>query len=304
MTHSPGTLLYTSQPLLGAVDVWSVSATGFKSVGQLSVGTGNLPFGLTVDAHQNLYVAISTFGSGTPSVEVFPHGATKPSAVYTAGLKAPIDVAVDGKGTLYVTNRFSAGGGGCGASSGPGGSVVEYDAGSTSPSRTITGFPGCPVGIAADAKGNAYLTYVYYPATGTFLQSDVIEYPRKSTKGKPLGLQVPGGPQLGGIQIASNGNLVIQNVQDDATLNQILTFPPGSTKPSNTIQYPGTGWGTGFIFFALTGNRIFAPAYIAPNFSFIVSTPAEFAYPSGRQVAVQSKLGGPFSYGFAVSPPK
>ena len=49
-------------------------------------------------------------------------------------------------------------------------------AGSTSPSRTITGFPGCPSGIAADASGNSFLTYVYYPATGTFLQSDVIEY--------------------------------------------------------------------------------------------------------------------------------
>ena len=50
---------------------------------------------------------------------------------------------------------------------------------------------------------------------------------------------------------------------DDATLNQILTFPHGSTKPSNTIQYPGTGWGTGFKFFALSGNRFYAPAYMS-----------------------------------------
>ncbi len=303
---STGTLLYTSQPLLNAIDIWSVTNKGFKMTGQLSVGAGNLPFGLTVDAAQNLYVAISSFGSGTPSVEVFPRGATKPSTIYTTGLKEPIDVAVNAKGTVYVANLYETEGSACGASSGPSGSVVEYDAGSTSPSRTITGFPGCPSGIAADASGNSYLTYVYYPATGTFLQSDVIKYGNKSTTGKALGLKVPGGPQLGGIQVASNGDLVVQNVQDDATVNQILTFPHGSISPSNTIQYPGTGWGTGFKFFALSGNRIFAPAYVAPNFSFVAATPAEFSYPSGRQVIVQSKLGstGPFSYGFAVSPGK
>lgn len=303
ISGATGTLLYTSQPLLSAIDIWSVTKKGFKLNGQLSVGAGNIPFGMTVDASQNLYVAISSFGSGTPSVEVFPRGATKPSTVYTSGLSAPTDVAVDGNGTLYVANLSQNEGSGCGAGSGPGGNVVEYDAGSTSPSRTIAGFPGCPSGIAVDSSGNAYLSYVYYPTSG-FLQSDVIEYANKSTTGTALGLQPPGGPQIGGLQVASNGDLLVQNGQDDATVNQILTFPHGSTSPSNTIQYPGTGWGTAFKFFALMGNRIFAPAYVAPNFSYVAATPAEFAYPSGRQINVQSKLGstGPFSYGFAVSP--
>jgi len=303
MSRSTGTLLYTSQPFLSAVDIWSVTKKGFKQTGQLSVGAGNIPLGLTVDASQNLYVAISTFGSGTSSVDVFPRGATKPSAVYTSGLSGPIDVAVDGNGTLYVANLKNPGGGGCGQGSGPGGSVVEYDAGSMTPSRTIAGFPGCPNGIAADSSGNAYLTYLYYPASG-FVQSDVIEYPNKSTSGTPLGLQVPGGPDLGGIKVASNGDLLVENAQDDATLNQILTFPHGSTSPSNTIQYPGVGWGTGFKYFALMGNRIFAPAYVAPNFLYVATTPAEFAYPSGRELKVQGKLSSavPFAYGFAISP--
>jgi hypothetical protein len=138
------------------------------------------------------------------------------------------------------------------------------------------------------------------------VQSDVTEYASKSTHGTALGLQVPGGPDLGGIQIASNGDVVVQNVEDDATLNQILTFPHGATKPSNTIQYPGTGWGTGFKFFALSGNRFYAPAYIVENFSDVATRPAQFAYPSGRELLVQKTISStePFAYGMAVSPGK
>ena len=299
------TLLYTSEPFDAAVDIWTVSAKALKSSGRLELGAGAVPLGLAVDTAQNLYVAIGTLGSGTPSVAVFPRGATKPSKTYTQGLTAPVDVAVDAHGTLYVANLANAGGGGCGEGSGPGGNVIEYAKGSMSPTRTIDDFIGCPEAIAVDSSANLYLTNLYYPATG-FVQSDVTEYAYKLTHGKALGLQVPGGPDLGGIQIASNGDVVVQNVEDDATLNQILTFPHGSTKPSNTIQYPGTGWGTGFKFFALSGNRFYAPAYIVENFSDVVTRPAEFAYSSGRELLVQKTISStePFAYGMAVSPGK
>ncbi|HEY1867142.1 MAG TPA: hypothetical protein VGG70_02530, partial [Candidatus Cybelea sp.] len=97
-----------------------------------------------------------------------------------------------------------------------------------------------------------------------------------------------------------------ENVEDDATLNQILIYPHGSTKPSHTIQYPGVGWGTGFKFFALLGNRFFAPAYILENYSYVASRPAEFAYPSGHQLLVEKSLSAsrPIAYGMAVSPGK
>lgn len=299
------TLLYTSEPFDAAVDIWTVSAKGLKSSGRLELGAGAVPLGLTVDAAQNLYVAIASLGSGTPSVAVFPRGATKASKTYTQGLTAPVNVAVDAHGVLYVANLANAGGGGCGQGSGPGGNVIEYTKGSTSPARTIDDFIGCPEAIAVDSSANLYLTNLYYPSSG-FVQSDVTEYAYKSTHGKALGLQVPGGPELGGIQIGSNGDVVVQNVQDDATLNQILTFPHGATKPSSTIQYPGTGWGTGFKFFSLAGNRFYAPAYIVENFLDVATRPAQFAYPSGRELLVQKTISStePFAYGMAVSPGK
>jgi hypothetical protein len=296
------TLLYTSEPFDAAVDIWTVGAKGLKSSGRLELGNGAVPLGLTVDGAQNLYVAIATLGSGTPSVDVFARGATVPSKTYTQGLSAPVDVAVDSHGTLYVANLANAGGGGCGEGSGPGGNVVEYAKGSMSPTRTVDDFIGCPQAIAVDSSSNLYLTNVYYPTSG-FVESDVTEYGYKSTHGTALGLQVPGGPALGGIQIASNGDVVVENVEDDATLNQILTFPHGSKKPSHTIQYPGTGWGTSFKFFALSGDRFYAPAYIVENFLDVATRPAAFAYPSGRELLVQKTISStePFAYGMAVS---
>ncbi|HEX3672078.1 MAG TPA: hypothetical protein VHT92_10300 [Candidatus Cybelea sp.] len=301
-SRSNETLVYTSQPFSGIVAISAVGPRGFKAAGKLALPPQSVALGLTVDAAQNLYVAIATLGSGTPSVEVFPRGATQPSKTYTEGLSAPVDVAVDHNGTLYVANLANAGGGGCGEGSGPGGNVVEYDSGSTTPSRIISGFPGCPSALAVDAKGNLYLTYSYYPSSG-FVESDVIKYANRSTKGRALNLQVPGGPQLGGIEVTPRGALVVENVQADATLNQILTFARGSKKPTSTIQYGGTGWGTVFKFFALLGNRVYAPAYIVQSLSYIAATPAEFAYPSGTQVLVQDPAhgAGPWSYGFAVS---
>jgi hypothetical protein len=302
-SRSQETLVYSSQPFSGLVAISALGPKGFTPAGTLALPSQSVPLGLTVDSAQNLYVAIATLTSGTPSVEVFARGATQPNATYTSGLTAPVDVAVDGHGTLYVANLASAGGGGCEQGSGPGGNVVEYASGSSSPTRTITDFPGCPQAVAVDSKSNLYLTYIYYPASG-FVESDVIKYAYQSTKGKALGLHVPGGPELGGIAVDSQADIIVQNVQADATLNQILTFLHGSKAPSNTIQYGGTGWGTAFKFFALAGNRFYAPAYIAPSLGYIADTPAAFAYPSGRQLFVQNPatVAGPWSYGFAVSP--
>jgi hypothetical protein len=296
-TASSSTLLYASDPFSATVEIESVTSKGFTNAGSLSIADA-LPLGLTVDQNQNLYVAAATLGSGTPSVQVFARGATKPSKTYTSGLTGPTDVAVDSHGTIYVSNLRDPEGGGCGAGSGPGGSVVEYVKGNMKPARTITDFPGCPSGIAVDSKSNLYLAYLYYPTSG-LLQSDVIEYPYGSIKGKALGLEVPGGPELGGLAFDAKGDLLVENVQDDATLNQLLTFRSGSKTPNNTIQYGGTGWSS-FKYFALDGNRYFAPAYIAENLSYVPSTAAAFDYPSGRQLFAQTAPLA-FVYGMAIS---
>jgi hypothetical protein len=300
------TLIYTSQTFSSVVTISALTAQGLKPAGQLALPSGGFPLGLTVDASQNLYVAISPLGSvGVASVAVYTRGATKPSEVYTSGLTGPIDVAVDRYGTLYVANLTNPSGGGCGQGSGPGGSVVEYAKGSTTPTRTITDFLGCPNAVAVDSNANLYLTYIYYPSSG-FAQSDVRKYPDKSIDGKALHLRVAGGADFGGVAAASPGDVIVQNVQDDATLNQVLTFAHHAKRPTSAIQYGGEGWGTGFKFFALLGNQLFAPAYVAQSFGYVVTTLAEFKYPSGREVFVQNPAltSLPFAYGVAVSPGK
>jgi hypothetical protein len=302
-SHRDQTLIYASQPFSGVVTISALTAKGLKPVGELSLPSGGFPLGLTVDASQNLYVAISPAGSGAASVAVYPRGATTPSEIFTSGLSGPVDVAVDRHGTLYVANLANPDGGGCGQGSGPGGSVVEYAKGSTTPTRTIADFPGCPSAVAIDSNANLYLTYIYYPASG-FTQSDVRKYPYQSVHGKALHLHVPGGSLFGGVAVNPAGDVVVENVQDDATLNQILTFAQGSGRPMRRIQYGGDGWGTGFKFFALLGHRLFAPAYVVESFGYVVTTLAEFEYPSGREVFVQNPALAslPFAYGIAVSP--
>jgi hypothetical protein len=297
------TLIYASQTFSGAVTISAVTAKGFKTVGELALGSGEYPLGLTVDASQDLYVAVSPLGSGTASVDVFPRGATKPSKTYTSGLTGPVDVAVDRHGTLYVANLANPSGGGCDQGSGPGGSVVEYAKGSMTPTRTITDFPGCPSAIAVDSNANLYLTNTYYLAS-KFTKSDVRKYAYQSTRGKSLHLHVRGGALFGGIAVTSQGDILIENGQDDATLNQLLTFAHDSKRPTGMIQYGGDGWGDGFKFFALLGDRFFAPAYVVAGFGYVATTIAEFKYPSGREVFVQNPAltSLPFAYGFAASP--
>ncbi|MEO6990035.1 MAG: hypothetical protein ABI346_03910 [Candidatus Baltobacteraceae bacterium] len=294
-------LVYASQPFADIVNISSVGAGGLTPAGQLTLGQNSVPVGLHVDAAKNLYVTISAlFGSpAIPSVQVFPPGASQPSAVYKQGLAGPLDVAIDKHGTLYVADLEQHGGGACNARvGGSDGRIVVFAKGSMKPTATITDVPGCPQGIAVDASASLYVSYLYYPPSGLAL-SDVREYAYQSTKGTELNLNVPGGPQLGGLSVDTKGNLIISNVQDDATLGQLLTFAAGSKTPTSAIQYGGEGWHPHF--FVRRGDRLFTSAFISEN---LTGTLAEFDYPSGRELLVQNPTltSTPFLYGFAASP--
>ncbi|MGA8797346.1 MAG: hypothetical protein WB526_09840 [Candidatus Cybelea sp.] len=63
-------------------------------------------------------------GSGT-NVQVYPPGGNSPTMTITEGVTDPCGIAVDAKGTLYVTNLASD-------------TVTEYLAGQSSPYQTIT----------------------------------------------------------------------------------------------------------------------------------------------------------------------
>jgi len=291
--------VYASQPVGDVIDISIVASSGLTPAGQIVLGQKSFPIGLGVDRARRLYVTITALlGSpAVPSVEVFAPGKTQPSKTYKQGLSGPIDVAVDGGGTVYVADLEQNGGGGCASLSGDA-QVVEYAKGSLTPSAVINDFPGCIGGVALDASGNLYLTYTYYPSSGP-VQSDVVEYAPGSTTGTHLGLGAPGGLFLEGIAVAANGTIIVANNQDDDTLNQILSYAPGSSAPTSSFEYGGLApWPSQH--FGFLDGRLYAPAYVAQNFGSVV---AEFAYPSGKQLFAQDPalVAPAFVYGFAAS---
>jgi hypothetical protein len=257
---------------------------------------------MAVDSSKNLYVALLN-PNGPQSVEVFPRGSTKPSKSYTDGITGPLNIAIDSHDTLYVANFV--GSKTC--------NVLEYAKGSMKPTRTITDVPGCPNGVGVDADSNLYVTYIYYPPTGPW-ETDVMKYARGSTKGMRLHLKAPG-PGLDvfyGIAVAAAGDLVIGNLHEGYALDQILIFPRGSQTAASTVQF-GNYWYP--LFFALAGNTLFAPAFLEQGgaagggflsfFNLIIGDePAEFQYPTGRELFVENakKLAPGFYYAFAFSP--
>ncbi|MBV8198174.1 MAG: hypothetical protein JO263_08560 [Candidatus Eremiobacteraeota bacterium] len=285
------TLLYASEPFVSAVSISTVTAKALAPSGQLTFN-GALPFGMAVDSAKNLYVAVLS-SSGPQSVEVFPRGATKPSKIYTDGITGPLDVAVDARGTLYVANFVSSTS--C--------NVLEYAKGSMKPTAVITDVPGCPNGVAVDSDSNLYVTFIYYPQGQPWI-TDVMKYGPGATKGTRLQLSASPYSDFYGIAVDAKGNLVVANSLEVGTIDQILVYPPGSHRPAASAQY-GDGWFA--LFFALAGNRLFAPAYLEQGTGSLMTlgdVPAEFDYPSMRQRLVENpKLAGTaFYFGFALSP--
>ena len=293
MTSSGKTFLYASEPFNGAVSILSVDSKGLRVVGNLAFNSF-LPIGVAVDASQNLYVSLVPLAGQQGAVDVFPRGATKPSRIYTKGLTQAEYVTVDSQGTVYVAN-FSDSSGGC--------SVVEYAKHSMKPTAVITGIPGCIDGLTVDSSENLYVTYVAYPSSGG-IQSDVLKFTPGSKNGVALDLKAPGGNLFWGVAIDAKNDVVVMNDLEIGTVNQILVFPSGSTRPKQTLQY-GLGWYPEE--FALRGNRLFAPAFMVnelPPGAVPNGEPAEFDFPSGRELLVESpKLLNPgYYFGYAVSP--
>jgi hypothetical protein len=144
----------------GAIDEFSASQNGnvtpvFQITGP---GTGLAqPYGVAVDAGDNIYVANDTgapTNPGNPSVEVFLKGSTVPARTITGsatGLNVPLSAAVDAPGNMYVVNVN-------------GNSVTVYGStqtGNVAPIRTIAGpatIISIPQGVALDSSGKLYVT--------------------------------------------------------------------------------------------------------------------------------------------------
>lgn len=210
----PRNVLYVSD--YTNLDVMAFSADPHAQNTQplLTIGLGAHPYGLWVDRQGVLYVAAGD------SVQEFKPGATTPFLKIIQGINRAEGVVVDSKGTLYVV-----------INAGVDVAVVEYPAGSTTPSQTLTmtvsgsqfGFPG---GATFDSAGNLYVDATFYPeSTG-----HIFRFAPGQTTGTDLGLADAGSQD--GLAVDAKGNLYV------GFFGQVEVYRPGATQPFKTIGVP------------------------------------------------------------------
>lgn len=251
----------------------------------------------------NQRIAIFSQGGG---------GNPAPIGQITSGIAGPDGLFVDRNGTLYVCN-FGAG------------TVTEYPAGQTVPSKTLTGTIG-PKYVTAGNDGTVYVSdfangsngkvYEYaggsttptasisitpypagialdshnrlYVAYGDSAHSDleVLRFAPGKTRGKNLGIhQKYGNP--GGMTIDNKQDLVIA----DQAFAQVDIFPPGATLPSKQIG--------GFnLAYQIALNKADTRLWVSDPFGPSVQ---QVTYPGGTKTQSRSNsLSGAF--GVATSP--
>ncbi|MGA9274402.1 MAG: SMP-30/gluconolactonase/LRE family protein [Candidatus Cybelea sp.] len=144
------------------------------------------------------------------AIRLFPANKKNPKqkGSITAGINAPVNVAVDLHGTLYVANNGNS-------------TVTEYPFGKTSPSVTLSGSPLIyPNGIAVDNNGTVYVT-----SGATAGSCYVLVYP----KGASTPSEQIGGFDLPvGLALDKSGNLYV----GDVLQNVVWEVPQGSTTPT------------------------------------------------------------------------
>jgi hypothetical protein len=198
--------LFVSDIDADAIKLFPANKANPKQSGSITDGI-NLPVNAAVDNNGMLYVA----NNGNSTVTEYPFGQTSPSVTLSGGtLVYPNGIAVNRKGTVFVTSGASAGS--C--------YVLVFPKGASTPSQQINGFD-LHVGLAIDKGGNLYV--------GDALQNVVWKVPKGSTT--PSSLNLTGLDDPTGVAIDPANNLWVANDQNDT----VLGFHLGDTSPFVTI---------------------------------------------------------------------
>jgi serine/threonine-protein kinase len=198
--------LFISDIDADAIRLFPANKKNPKQNGTITSGI-NLPVNVAVDLHGTLYVA----NNGNSTVTEYPFGKTSASVTLSGGqLVYPNGIAVDNKGTVYVTSGATAGS--C--------YVLVYPKGASTPSEQINGFD-LPVGLAIDKSGNLYV--------GDALQNAVWEVPSGSTT--PSKLSLDGLDDPVGLAIDPSNDLWVANNAN----NSVLGFHLGDSSAFTTI---------------------------------------------------------------------
>jgi hypothetical protein len=199
-------------------------------------------------ASEILYVA----DVGNNVVQMYDPNTVNPTPIgsITSGIDAPIGLAVDKAGTLYVANISNA-------------TVTEYAAGSTTPTFTITNGMSSPYGIGVDTAGDVFVANLGTDTVTAYKPGQTSPYATISNVGpNPVGVGVDG---KNNVYICDDSDNTVYEIAHGSTTatnsgltdlagplgisftkkntayvsnfstNKVQIYPKGSTTPTSTI---------------------------------------------------------------------
>jgi hypothetical protein len=252
-------LIYWADYDTGTITIYSAKGKNGKKEGSITTGLSH-PERLFVDEKGNLYA--TNFGNDT--ITAYKPGATSPFLVIRDGVDSPTGLTVDADGTVYCANVGNN-------------TITAYKRGKIVPSLTIsfTNTPAYPEYLATDKSDNLYAS----------VGSEVVEFPKGSTSGTNLGLDIS---SPAGLEVDKSGNVIVAD--GNSTINY---FPPGAMKPSKKISASGA--------FALSLSKDEKELYVSRikfGSDFIIQS---VAYPNGS-ILVDKLTTNAGDWPLAVSP--
>jgi sugar lactone lactonase YvrE len=185
-------------------------------------------------------IASSSSGEQGASVVVYRLDAKKFVKRLTNGVTAPVALALDSQGDLFVANNIGGGSSSSSSSSSSGASIAVYSGSADSPSRTITTGVSNPIALAVDAKDNLYVLNAggsssSSSATSGALGSSVTVYAKGASK--PTKTLTDGLDISTAFALDPKGDLYVANAAGSGKTasGSVVEFAPAATKPRLTI---------------------------------------------------------------------
>jgi hypothetical protein len=201
------------------ITVCEFAPGGKKLIRTLDIGIGTHG-DLTIDAGGTAYVGY--YLGRASRISIYPPGKEQPSFNITKGVTAPVAVAVDSSGYLYVANLFNPT------------SVKVYPPGGKTPVRSLDGHFVEPTSLAFDADGNLYVADKGDQQYGVHSKNArVLVYPPGSSKPSRVIHAGIRGPVA--LKFDSVGNLYVGNVFVDKkpqARGYVAVYAPGASEPT------------------------------------------------------------------------
>lgn len=174
-----------------------------------SLGTPSVP----------IYVLGGSAAAGPEILGYGVRGSSKPVVIAAAGLINPAEIAIDGRGVIYV--------GDTGTETHQSSSVAEYRVGHKGPLRTVSSGIAYPFGIAVSGKGQLYVANAYAGKYG-----DMAIY--KPDAVKPALVTAAGVHSPSAIAVDKSGFVSLGN-QAPTPYGDVKGYPPKTKTPTVTV---------------------------------------------------------------------